>query len=73
MTTETVDAKHRAYVLRWAKNHWKRDNTQPRDMDEMLERTAVEIVELSDSRLIWMAFAFIELAALAALIWALAR
>lgn len=67
------DARHRAYVLRWAKSHWKRDNTQPRDMDEMLERTAVEFVALSDSRLLWRCLSIIELGIIGGLVWALTR
>lgn len=68
-----VDAKHRAYVLRWAREHWREDHSQPADMDVLLERTAAEIVALADSRLIWRVFTFIELGIIGCLIWIFAR
>jgi hypothetical protein len=67
------EAKHRAYVLRWARMHWREDHSQPADMDEMLERTATEITALADSRLMWRVFAFAELGIIGGLIWLLSR
>lgn len=64
-----LDANHRAYVLRWAASHWKRDNTQPRDMDVCLERAAVEIVAIARSRMIWTLVAVAELAIIFLLTW----
>lgn len=34
------DPAHVAYLLRWSRHHWQVDNTQPRDLDDLLERAA---------------------------------
>lgn len=65
------DPQHRAVVLLWARTHWRNDNSQPRDMDEILERTAVEIVALADSRLLWRCLCVFELGIIGGLVWLL--
>ena len=54
--------------LRWAREHWKEDPTQPRDLDALLLRAA-ETLEASVPNF-WRAFAVIEaFAVLALCLW----
>lgn len=48
--------------LRWSREHWKRDNTQPRDLDKLLLRAA-ETLDLTVPSY-WRLFAVVEAFAL---------
>lgn len=48
--------------LRWSRHHWLEDNTQPRDLDSLLERAAETLEKTVPS--FWRAIAVVEAVAL---------
>jgi hypothetical protein len=67
MTDSTqYDPGHVAYLLRWARVRWQVDNSQPRDLDNLLERAA-HTLDLTVSAH-WRIAAVVEAVALVAIL-----